>query len=361
MSEPRRTLVLTYQDVAALADMPLAVRAVEQAFVEHAEGRARMPSKVYLDLPEHAGDFRAMPSKMGAYAGVKWVNAHPENGARYGLPTVMGTYVLSDPRTGFPLAIMDATLLTALRTGAAAAVATKHLARMPLTRVGFVGAGVQARMFRDAHRVLGPFELLAADRDPARAEAFAQESGGRAVSIAEAAACPVVCIATPSTTPVLSRAQITPGTHINAMGADGPGKQELDPQILLDGRVIIDELEQSTHGGELNVPISQGLYDPARIAATLGEVIAGRRPGRTREEDITVFDSTGLAIQDVALAAALYERARERGVGQALPRSDRLTLCHSTRRSLRRHLPKCRHPTANRCTSAPYAMDWDLL
>ncbi|MDB4988339.1 MAG: ornithine cyclodeaminase, partial [Myxococcaceae bacterium] len=279
---------------------------------------ARMPSKVYLDLPEQQGDFRAMPSLMGKYAGVKWVNAHPHNRELFDLPTVMGTYVLSDPRSGVPLAIMDATLLTALRTGAAAAVATKYLATLPLTRVGFIGTGVQARMFRDAHRVLGAFELLAADRDASRAEAFAKESGGRAVSLEQAAGCPVVCIATPSSTPVIARAWVKPGTHINAMGADGPGKQELDPQILRDARVIIDELEQSTHGGELNVPIARGLYSEAQIAATLGQVIAGEKRGRTSPDEITVFDSTGLAIQDVALAAALYERARERGLGQAL-------------------------------------------
>jgi alanine dehydrogenase len=314
---PLRTLLLTHHDVAQLADMAIALDAVERAFVEHAAGRARMPSKVYLELPEFHGDFRAMPSLMGDYAGLKWVNAHPENRTRHNLPTVMATYVLSDPSSGFPLAIMDATLLTALRTGAAAAVATKHLAKLPLTRVGFIGCGVQARMFRDAHRVLGAFELLAADRDHSRALAFAAESGGRAISLAEAAACPVVCIATPSTTPVLERAWLQPGTHINAMGADGPGKQELEVQILLDARVVIDELEQSTHGGELNVPVSKGLYDPARIAGTLGQVIAGAAVGRSSESDLTVFDSTGLAIQDVALAAALYERAKERGLGQA--------------------------------------------
>jgi alanine dehydrogenase len=292
--------------------------AVERAFAEHARGRARMPSKVYLDLPEFSGDFRAMPSLMGSYAGVKWVNAHPQNGARHGLPTVMGTYVLSDPNTGFPLAILDATVLTALRTGAAAGVATKHLANLPLTQVGFIGTGVQARYFRDALRVLGEFELLAADANAERAATFAQESGGRAVSIAEAAAASVVCIATPSRTPVIARAMVRPGTHINAMGADGPGKQELEPQILLDARVVIDELEQSTHGGELNVPVEQGLYDPSQIAATLGQVITGEQPGRTSAQQITVFDSTGLAIQDVAVAAALYELARERGVGQQI-------------------------------------------
>lgn len=312
------TLILSHHHVRELADMELAVDAVERAFAEHAEGRARMPSKVYLELPEHDGDFRAMPSLMGDYAGVKWVNAHPHNPARHGLPTVMGTYVLSCPRSGFPLAVMDATLLTALRTGAAAAVASKYLAKLPLTRIGFIGCGVQARMFRDAHRVLGPFELLAADRDPACASAFAAESGGRAVSLEEAAGCPVVCIATPSVTPVIARAWVQPGTHINAMGADGPGKQELDPEILLAGRVIIDELEQAVHGGELNVPIEQGRFHESQIAATLGDVITGQARGRTSPEEITVFDSTGLAIQDVALAAALYERAQQRGVGQPI-------------------------------------------
>jgi ornithine cyclodeaminase/alanine dehydrogenase len=310
-----QTLILTHADVRALADMPLAMRAVEDAFRALADGQARMPSKVYLDLPEHRGDFRAMPALMGDYAGLKWVNAHPENRERHGLPTVMGTYVLSDPKTAFPLAVMDATWLTALRTGAAAGVATRFLANAGFTRVGFIGCGVQARMFRDAHKTLGEFELLAFDQRLEAAETFARESGGRVVSLAEASSCPVVCIATPSMTPVIQRAWVAPGTHVNAMGADGPGKQELDPQILLDGRVIIDEHEQSIHGGELNVPISQGVFREAQITATIGEVITKRKVGRQNARDITIFDSTGLAIQDVALAAAIYERAKARGAG----------------------------------------------
>jgi len=313
-----QTLILTHVDVRALLDMPLAVSAVEAAFRAFAEGRAQMPSKVYLDLPEYHGDFRAMPSRMGDYAGVKWVNAHPRNRELHGLPTVMGTYILSDPKTAFPLAIMDATLLTALRTGAAAGVATKWLANPGFDRVGFIGCGVQARMFRDAHRVLGEFEVLAADTRADAAEAFALESGGRVVSIEEAAACPVVCIATPSSKPVIMRGWIKAGTHINAMGADGPGKQELDPQILRDARVIIDELEQSTHGGELNVPISQGLFSASQITGTLGDVIAGKAQGRKHPTDLTVFDSTGLAIQDVAVASAVYERAKATGAGQSV-------------------------------------------
>jgi alanine dehydrogenase len=271
-----------------------------------------------------------MPALLGNYAGVKWVNAHPHNAERFGLPTVLGTYVLSDPRTALPLAIMDATLLTALRTGAAAGVATKYLARLPLTRVGFIGAGVQARMFRDALAALGnpldgaerpgSFELVAADKSRAAAEAFVRESEAlgfraRAGDVREACESPVICIATPSSSPVISRAFVAPGTHINAMGADGPGKQELDPAILKGARIVVDEPEQSLHGGELNVPVSQGLLSEHDIAATLGDVIRGAKPGRTSAEEITVFDSTGLAIQDIALASALYERALARNVG----------------------------------------------
>ena len=172
--------------------------------------------------------------------------------------------------------------------------------------------------FATALRTLGSFELLAADLNEAAARQFADESGGRVVSVAEAATCPVICIATPSSTPVIQRAWVRPGTHINAMGADGPGKQELDPNILLAARIIVDEPEQSLHGGELNVPVEQGLLSAVNIAATLGDVIAGRAVGRSSPADITVFDSTGLAIQDVALAAAIYERARQQGVGQSV-------------------------------------------
>jgi alanine dehydrogenase len=328
---PHQTLILTHADVRALCDMPLAMDAVEAGFRAYAEGKARMPAKVYLDLPEYQGDFRAMPalittrsrdgsSTLGNYAGVKWVNAHPHNAERFGLPTVLGTYVLSDPKTALPLAIMDATLLTALRTGAAAGVATKHLARLPLTRVGFIGAGVQARMFRDALATLNSFELIAADKNRAAADVFVHESealGFRAWAgdVREACASPVICIATPSSAPVISRAFVLPGTHINAMGADGPGKQELDPAILKGARIVVDEPEQSLHGGELNVPVSQGFLSEHDIAATLGDVIRGAKPGRTSAEEITVFDSTGLAIQDIALASALYERALARKVG----------------------------------------------
>ena len=316
------TLILTRAQVEAVATMPMALEAVERAFDAHGRGEAQMPPKVYLDLPEHEGDFRAMPSAMStgetAYAGVKWVNSHPRNPERHALPSVMGVYVLSDPATALPLAIMDATLLTALRTGAAAGVASKHLFEGTPARVGLVGSGVQARFLVEAHRALygDAFEALFADREHARAEQLARTLGGRAVSLQEASGADIVCTSTPSRTPVVERAWLREGAHINAMGADGPGKQELDPAILDAAQVVIDEAHQAEHSGEINVPIHQGRYALSSVAATLGEVVSGR--ARIERSRLTLFDSTGLAIQDVSLAAALYAAARAAGVGTEL-------------------------------------------
>jgi alanine dehydrogenase len=313
------TLVLTRKDLEPLCTMELALDAVEEAFRAHGEGRARMPSKVYLPLPEYGGDFRAMPAFLGGAAGVKWVNSHPDNPKKHGLPAVTGVYILSDPETAQPLAIMDATLLTAMRTGAAAGVATQYLLGRTPRRVSFVGCGVQARPLLAAHRVKWPeIEVLCADMVPAAAQAFAAEVGGRVVSIEEAAGADVVNTSTPSTRPVIERAWVKQGTHLNAMGADGPGKQELDGRLLHEARVFVDDMEQATHSGEVNVPMHHGEYSRLQLAGTLGEVIAGKLPARPGDaaQAITIFDSTGLAIQDVALARRLYQAARARGVGQ---------------------------------------------
>ena len=310
-----KTLILTRADVAGLVDMTSVVPAVREAFAAHADDTAQMPAKVYLDLPRYAGDFRAMPALMGGSAGVKWVNSHPENPGRFGLPSVMGVYILSDPMSAYPLAIMDATLLTALRTGAAAAVASEALAPAPASSLGIVGCGVQARFVVDAHRVTHPgLDLVVADRDPAAAERFAEESGGRAASTADAARCDIVCTLTPSRSPVVALDDLDGPTHINAMGADAAGKQELDTLILMEGRVVIDDWDQATHSGEINVPLTRGDYSTDAVHATLGEVVIGTAEGRG-DASITVFDSTGLAIQDVAVARVIYDAARETGAG----------------------------------------------
>lgn len=311
-----KTLILTKRDVAALLRMEDAVPAVEAAFAAHAAGEARMPPKVYLTVPEHHGDFRAMPAAMGALTGVKWVNSHPDNPAKHGLPSVMGTYILSDAATAVPLAIMDATWLTAVRTGAAGAVATKHLAKGPPARIGFVGCGVQARVLFAAHRVLYPaFEALCADASAEAAARFAAEIGGRVASIEEASGCEVVCVATPGRAPAVRAHFVQPGAHVNAMGADAPGKQELDTSLLVTARIVVDDLEQATHSGEVNVPLHAGAIEWGHLVGTLGEVIRGEKKGRARADDVTVFDSTGLAVQDLAVARIVHERARAAGAG----------------------------------------------
>lgn len=310
-----KTLVLTRSEVERIATMAVAVKAVESAFAAFGRGEASMPPKVYLPVEDHDGDFRAMPARLGSSAGIKWVNVHTHNRKRYGLPTVMGVYVLNDPQNAFPLAVMDGTSLTALRTGAAGGVASKYLAAGSPRTIGFIGCGVQAPALHEAHRIVfESFESLVHDRNPQTAERFAERIGGRAVSLEEAAGADIVCTATPSRTPFVNADWVMPGAHINAMGADAPGKRELEIEVLKSAAIYIDDIHQATGSGEINVPLASGDFDVGDIAGTLGEVVAGILP-RPGAETTTVFDSTGLAIQDVALARAIYEAARSAGIG----------------------------------------------
>jgi alanine dehydrogenase len=283
-----------------------------------------MPAKSYVDLPEYDGDFRSMPAYMDSgewdAAGVKWVNVHTDNPVDHDLPTVMGTMIYSDPETGFPLALLDGTTLTRKRTGAAAAVATDHLAVADATSLGIVGAGVQSYTQLEAISAVREIEeVVVADRREAAVEAFVETFGEafdvRGGTIAEAASCDVLSTVTPVEEPIVSAEDVGEHTHVNAMGADAPGKNELAAEILASGKLVIDDYEQCTHSGEINVPWGEGILDDGDIYAELGEIVAGKRPGRIAEDGVTVFDSTGLAIQDVAAAHAVYERAREKGNG----------------------------------------------
>ena len=324
------TLLLDPDDVEANATYPEVIEAVEAAFAAYALGDAIMPAKSYIDLPEYSGDFRSMPAYLDVRgtdvpgdwdaAGVKWVNAHPENPSRHGLPTVMGTVIYSDPATAVPLAIMDGTTLTRLRTGAAAAVATRHLAIEDARSLGIVGAGAQASTQLAAIAAVRPIEtVVVADRNEAKQRAFVEAHGGdfdvRAGSIEEAAACDVLSTVTPVESPIVPRDAVGDHTHVNAMGADAAGKHELDDRILLDAKLVIDDYEQCVHSGEVNVPWSAGVLGDDDLYGTLGDVVVGEKDGRTESDGITVFDSTGLAIQDVATAHVAYEHASEHGEG----------------------------------------------
>ena len=311
------TLILSQNDVRQLLTVELSLAAVERAFAAHGRGEAIVPPFIDVVLPHHHGHFRAMPAYFGGSVGVKWVNSHPENPKRHGLPAVRAVYILNDPSTASPLAIMDATLLTAHRTGAAAAIATKYLAGTPTT-LGLVGCGAQSRQIVEAHRALFPgIELRCADVARQAAERLAASFAGQAVSLAEAAACEVVCTITPSEIPLVRREWIASGAHLNAMGADAPGKRELDVRILEDARVFVDDVDQAVLSGEVNVPIAKGELSADHIYATLGELVAGRVTGR-KDSAITVFDSTGLAVQDAALARAIFDAAGDKGVGTSI-------------------------------------------
>jgi len=318
------TLLLDTAAVEAGAPIDRVVDAVESAFAAYARGDAIMPPKSYIELPRYNGDFRSMPAYLDAgdwdAAGVKWVNVHPDNPSDRDLPTVMGTMIYSDPETAFPLAILDGMALTKLRTGAAAAVATDHLAVADARSLGLVGAGAQAYTQLEAIATVRDVErVVIADRNPERQAAFVAAFGDRfdvtAGSIEDAAACDVLSTITPVREPIVPRDALGPHTHVNAIGADAAGKHELEDQVLLDARLVIDDYAQCTHSGEINVPYAAGVLTDDDIDAELGDVVVGSTPGRRSEDGLTVFDSTGLAIQDVAAAHAVYEHATETGGG----------------------------------------------
>lgn len=322
------TLILTQADVARLVDARMAIRTTRAAFIAMARGQTVMPPKIYLPLPR-GSDFRAMPAylRQPAACGIKWVNVHPHNRAR-GLPTVMAVIVLNDPATGVPLAVMDGLLITKLRTAASAAVAARTLARRDSRTVGLVGCGAQADAQLAAlaavfHlrrvRVWGAF--------PGEARRFCARMRRihRGIAFEPCAAIErcvrdsdIVVTLTPSRRPIVKRAWLSPGTHINAVGADAPGKQELDPRILAGALVVVDEREQALHGGELNVPVRRGLFRRRDIHASLGEILTGRARGRRSATELTVFDSTGLALHDIALGAEVVRRARRAKIGHCI-------------------------------------------
>ena len=308
------TLLLDRNVVNTLLKMADVINVVEEAFRIWGEGKGNMPAKVYLPV-EH-GDFRAMPAALPGCAGMKWVSVHPQNPSR-NLPSVMATMIYNDSETGYPLAIMDATEITAYRTGAAAAIASKYLARQDSHTIGIIGAGCQAYTQILAHAELfSPIAINVFDISKVAVDRLINSFPGfsiRNCSIQEAAASDIVCTLTPSRNPIIKKEWIIAGTHVNAVGADATGKEELDSSILKDAIVIVDDLEQASAGGEINVPIQKGIYTIREVYGTLAELVTGEKKGRTDNKVITVFDSTGIAIEDIAVAKFLFEKAQQMG------------------------------------------------
>lgn len=294
------------RDVEAAVPPELAYEAVRAAFVAHAGGDWAMQPKLYVtNYP--AGDFRAMPALGGGHALLKWVSSFPGNPAR-GLPTVSGVVVLSNAETGLVEALLDAGAVTALRTGAAAALAAETLGRPGEAAV--IGAGVNGRAAAQSLKARGrEVELWDVDRERARAVA-ARLGIGVAPSLAAALAADVVVTVTPGKEILFASGSLRPGQHVSLMGADGPGKAEIAVAEIRRARVFCDEWEQASHGGELAAAVETGAITRADVTE-LGAVLTGEAEGRRADDEITIFDSTGLAIQDLAVAIAAYERAGE--------------------------------------------------
>lgn len=314
-----KVLVLGRSEIEALFSMKKALEEVEYCFKLYGEGKFVMPPKLYLDLPQYKGDFRAMPAYINGTAGIKWVSVYPNN-SKCNLPSVMAIIGLSDPKTGCPLAVMDGSYITSLRTGAAGGVAVKYLARKDSTIIGMVGAGIQARtqLIAIAEVISKIEEVKVFDISKEASHAYVKQMNAklgfnlRAVeTVEEVTEADIVVTTTPSTKPVVMHKYIKPGTHINAIGADAKGKQELESSILRKAKVIVDDVEQATHSGEINVPLSQGEIEMEHVYGTLGEIVAGMKRGRENSEEITIFDSTGLAVQDIMCARFVYDKAQK--------------------------------------------------
>jgi alanine dehydrogenase len=325
-------LILSRRDVVDLLTLPDCIEAVEDAFRLHAEQRTFGPG--VLGLPTEDGGFHIKAAGLRAersYFAAKTNGNFPNNGRRFALPTIQGTVVLADATNGTPLAVMDSASITTLRTGAATAVAAKFLARADARTATVVGCGVQGDIQLAAIAAVLPLErVMTVDSDHARAEAAAARATARLGLRVEAAKdlqaalreSDVCVTCTPARRAYVMATDIAPGTFIAAVGADNRGKQEIDPTLVASATLVVDVLEQCAEIGELQHALAAGLMTRAQVHAELGDVVAGRRPGRTQRDEITIFDSSGTALEDVAAAIAVYEKARATGRGTEVTLDD---------------------------------------
>jgi alanine dehydrogenase len=323
----RKTLILSRADMMGLVTPAEYVQCVEQAYRMHGEGRFSMEPKGHIVLDKYPGEWEAMPSYIEEpeAAACKWVSIREHNRAKFDLPTVFSILIYTHPETGFPLAICDGSYHTVMRTGAAAAVSAKWLARPESETLAIVGAGNMAegaletcnevfrwkevRVWSRSQQTLDDF---VATQQPKYDHFEIRPSTNLEQTVRGA---DVVVTITPARGPIVEDAWIGEGTHVAAVGADKAGDQELESAILLRARIFVDDIRQCRTDGEINVPLAEGLLTENDIAGEIGEVIVGRTPGRTAPGQVTLFDSTGIALQDSATVPLEYERALAAGVG----------------------------------------------
>ncbi|MGP8124979.1 MAG: ornithine cyclodeaminase family protein [Nitrososphaerales archaeon] len=322
----RLVLLLDDQAVEAAVDMKASIPIIEDAFRRHANGRTLMPKRVQLAVDGMKGGLRIMPAALlGKRAvGFKTISGQPGSrrpGSTYFL------MVLFDPDDGSLLSIMAADTITRLRTGAASGVATKYLAREDSQTLGIYGAGVQARTQLEGVALVRPITTVKAyDVSKERLEAFRRQMSAKlgidiaAVSEAsEPASADIVVTATTSDKPFLMSRWVRAGTHINAMGANAPTKSEIDPSLMKRAKIFVDFKEQVlAEAGDIIGMIKSGELKETEISAELGELVVGAKKGRSNAEEVTLFKSVGVAIEDLALALEVYERAKKLGIGKEI-------------------------------------------
>jgi alanine dehydrogenase len=326
--KPDQILLLTSRDIQTLLTLDECIAAVEHAFRLYGDGKAVPPG--VLSMHTCDGGFHVKAGLLDlerSYFAAKVNGNFPKNGIRFGLPTIQGVIVLCDAANGTPLAVMDSAEITSLRTGAATAVAARYLARRDSRIVTICGCGNQGRVqLKALSRVCQLRTVFAYDNSEAQALRFAQElASDLKISVTPVADLPAavrqsdICVTcTPSRHPLLSRDDVRPGAFVAAIGADNPEKQELHPSLMAKNKIVSDLLEQCAVMGDLHHALDAGVLTRADVHAELGEIAAGKKPGRESEEEIIIFDSTGMALQDVAAAAFLYEKAQQHGSGVRL-------------------------------------------
>ncbi len=316
--QDQATLLLTRQTVSELLTIEECIGAVERAFKLHGEGKTQPPGILGVHAIDGGFHIKAGIMDLGRSYFVSKTNANFPNNRTIGLPTIQGVIVVCDAVDGRLLALMDSIQITILRTGAATAVAAKYLARQNAKTLLICGCGSQGRISLEAIRTVRRIEkVFAYDTDPERALHFAESMSGKyeidVAAVEEldnaARASDIVLTCTTARSYFLLREHISPGTFIAAVGADSDEKQELEPELLAESIIVADVLEQSATIGELHHALKQGLVSLGDVSAELGEVVAGKKAGRTSDDEIIVFDSTGMALQDVVAAAIVYEKA----------------------------------------------------
>jgi alanine dehydrogenase len=326
--KPEGTLLLKGSEIASLLGVEECIGAVEQAFKLYAEGKATPPGILAVHARDGGFHIKAGLFELDRSYFAAKVNANfPQNPKMFGLPLIQGVVALCDGENGYPLALMDTMEITIIRTGAATGVAAKYFARPDAKVATICGCGNQGKISLKALSLVRPLtRAYAFDIEEGAARRFAEylskETGIEVIAVSDLAKAigeSDICVTcTPAKRYFLNREYVRPGTFIAAVGADHPEKQELDPRLLVSNKVVVDLLDQCATSGELHHALEQALVATADVHAELGEVITGKKPGRTSDEEIIIFDSTGTALQDVAAAAIVYERAMNAGMGVML-------------------------------------------